>query len=180
MRYLSIYFLILISTPLKAQVYTAAEIYVHLFSPAPIADIEAVSNGAKAKLNTLKKEVEIEIPVNSFTFKKALMQTHFNEKYVESDKYPTATFYGKYTEDLDLSKDGVSHLQINGKFNIHGVTRPKAIKCIITVKNQRIIFETDFKILSADHKIKAPDVIYRKVGQEVTVEANGVLVVLVR
>ncbi|WP_017259135.1 YceI family protein [Pedobacter arcticus] len=175
MRYFILPLFLFIGCTLKAQVYNASEMYVHLFSPAPIADIEAVSNAAKAKLNTVKKEVEIEIPVTSFTFKKALMQAHFNEKYIESAKYPNANFHGKYTEEIDLSKDGVYTLHFNGKFNIHGVTKAKSIACTFTVKQQKIIFDTNFKLLTADYKVKAPDVIYRKVGQEVTIDATGVL-----
>ncbi len=177
MRKLSIIILVLVSSALKAQTYTASEMYVRIFSPAPIIDIEAISNASKVKLNTNKKELQIEIPVNSFKFKKALMQTHFNEKYVESDKYPTATFQGKYLENMDLNTDGIYNLKLNGKFNIHGVNKAKAIPCTITVKNQRVIFQTDFDLLSADFKIVAPDVIYRKVGQEVNVDVSGVLVV---
>lgn len=180
MRHFITFFLILISSTLKAQIYTTSEMYVHFFSPAPIADIEAISNTAEAKLNLAKKEIEIEIPVNSFTFKKALMQTHFNEKYIESDKYPKASFQGKYKDNLELKKDGVYALELTGKFNIHGVSRTKTVSCIITVKNQRIVFETSFKLLSADYKIKAPDVIYRRVGQEVSVDASGILVSMVR
>lgn len=175
MRYLFIIFLFLISSTLKAQIYTASEMYVHIFSPAPIADIEAVSNVAKAKLNTAKNEVEIEIPISSFTFKKALMQTHFNEKYIESAKYPLAHFKGKFKEPLNLEVDGVYKVNFEGKFSIHGVEKPKTIVCTFTVKQQKIIFDTKFKLMSADYKIVAPDVIYRKVGQEVSVEATGML-----
>lgn len=175
MRYFPLILLFLISSTLKAQVYTASEMYVHLFSPAPIVDIEAVSNAAKAKLNTTKKDVEIEIPISSFTFKKALMQTHFNEKYIESSKYPNATFKGKFKENIDLKTDGVYKVNFDGKFSIHGVERPKIISCTFTVKQKKVIFDTKFELLSADYKIEAPDVIYRKVGQEVSVEATGII-----
>ncbi len=163
-------------TVVNAQVYDASEMYIHFFSPAPIADIEAVSNAATAKLNEDKKEVEIIINISSFKFKKALMQTHFNEKYIESNKYPKATFKGKYKETIDLDKDGIYFLNLDGHFNIHGVERNKTVPCTFTVKNGKIIFETKFKIMSADYKIKAPDIIYRKVGQEVTIDVNGILV----
>ncbi|MBU0695560.1 MAG: YceI family protein [Bacteroidetes bacterium] len=176
MRYLSFLLFFLLSfNSVTAQVYEASEMYIHFFSPAPIADIEAVSNAATAKLNEEKKEVEIMINISSFKFKKALMQTHFNEKYIESSRYPKASFKGKYKETLDLDKDGVYVLNLEGHFNIHGVERAKTVPCTITVKSGKIIFETKFKILSEDYKIKAPDIIYRKVGQEVTIDANGIL-----
>lgn len=169
-------FLVLLIFKAEAQTYSAQEIYVHFFSPAPIADIEAITNSAFVVLNTDKKEVEIELKVASFKFKKALMQTHFNEKYIESKKYPNAGFKGKYKEIINLEKDGTYILNIDGKFNIHGVERQKNIICKIIVKDRVIAFETAFKLLSADHKIKAPDVIYRKVGQEVNIDSNGILV----
>lgn len=176
MRYLAIILFVLTGLSVNAQDYTAAEMYVHLFSPAPIADIEAVSNAAKAKLNLAKKEVEIEIPVASFTFKKALMQTHFNEKYIESSKFPMASFKGRFKDNIDLSVDGIYKVLFDGKFGIHGVERPKTVACTFTVKQHKVIFDTKFSLLSADYKITAPDVIYRKVGQEVTVDATGILV----
>ena len=104
------------------------------------------------------------------------MQTHFNEKYIESDKYPHATFKGKFKENIDLTVDGVYHVNFEGRFSIHGVERAKNVACTFTVKQHKVIFDTKFILLSADYKITAPDVIYRKVGQEVTVDATGILV----
>lgn len=175
-HFIIVFFLILGFQQANAQDYGAKEIYVHFFSPAPIADIEAISNSATASLDLTKKEVEITMNVASFKFKKALMQTHFNEKYIESDKFPTASFKGKFTDNINLSKDGVYQFDIEGKFNIHGVERTKTVPCKIIVKDQKIVFETNFKLLSADFKIKAPDIIYRKVGQEVTIDVTGILI----
>ena len=160
----------------KSQTYSAQEMYVHFFSPAPIADIEAISNAAIATVNTNKNEIDIELKVGSFKFKKALMQTHFNEKYIESDKYPNAHFKGKFKEAIDLDKDGLYNISVDGKFSIHGVEKPKTINCTIMVKDKKITFETAFKLKSADYKIKAPDIIYRKVGQEVSIDAKGILI----
>lgn len=174
--FIVILFLILTFQSAKAQTYQAKEIYIHFFSPAPIADIEAISNSATASLDLAKKEVEISMNVASFKFKKALMQTHFNEKYIESDKYPTAIFKGKFVDNINLNKDGIYPFNVEGRFNIHGVERAKAIPCKIIVKDQKIVFETNFKLLSADFKIKAPDIIYRKVGQEVSIDATGILI----
>ncbi|MFC5284013.1 YceI family protein [Pedobacter alpinus] len=175
MRHILTYLLIVTSFVVKAQTYTASEVYVHFFSPAPIVDIEAITNTAKVKLNLAKKDVEVEILINSFTFKKALMQTHFNEKYIESNKYPTATFKGKFKDKLDLNTDGVYKLSLDGRFSIHGVERAKNIDCIVSVKDNKIFFESSFKLLSANYKIEAPDIIYRKVGQEVDVDIKGYL-----
>jgi polyisoprenoid-binding protein YceI len=177
MKYIAfILFLLFQTFQSKAQTYSAKEIYVHFFSSAPIADIEAITNTATTTLNIEKKEVEIELKVSNFKFKKALMQAHFNEKYIESEKYPNSTFKGKFKEVINLEKDGVYTINLEGRFSIHGIERPKTLNCVITVKDHKITFQTAFKLLSADYKIKAPDVLYRKVGQEVSVDANGILV----
>lgn len=159
----------------EAQTYSAKEIYIHLFSAAPIADIEAITNTASSSLNVEKKELEIELKVSNFKFKKALMQTHFNEKYIESEKYPKSTFKGKFKEEINLEKNGVYTINVEGRFSIHGTERAKTLNCVLTVKDRKITFQTTFKLLSADYKIKAPDIIYRKVGQEISVDANGIL-----
>lgn len=161
---------------LNAQTYHAQEMYIHFFSPAPIADIEAISNAAVATINIDKNEVDIALKVGSFKFKKALMQAHFNDKYIESNRYPNAHFKGRFKNILDLEKDGIYNLVVEGKFNIHGVDKPKTINCNILIKDKKITFETAFKLMTADYKIKAPDIIYRKVGQEVNIDAKGILV----
>src|SRR6476620_3999685 len=140
MKFLGLFlFFVLAFSVSNAQVYEASEMYIHFFSPAPIADIEAVSNAATAKLSEEKKEVEISINISSFKFKKALMQTHFNEKYIESNKYPKATFKGKFKENIDLDKDGIYTINLDGHFSIHGVEKSKIVPCTINVKNGKII-----------------------------------------
>lgn len=159
----------------EVQIYTAQEMYIHFFSPAPITDIEAVSNAATAILNFDKKDVEIDLKVSLFKFKKAFMQTHFNEKYIESNKYPNAHFKPKLKNNIDLEKDGTYNLILGDRFSIYGVERIKTIICSVLVKDKKITFETAFKLKSADYKIKAPDIIYRKVRQEINVDAKGIL-----
>src|SRR6266702_2144485 len=89
-----------------AQVYTVKEGSVFFYSKAPIENIEANTNNVQAILNTQSKEVAIIVPIRGFQFEKALMKEHFNEKYMESDKYPNAAFSGKVKEDIDWTKDG--------------------------------------------------------------------------
>jgi polyisoprenoid-binding protein YceI len=177
MKYIPLIIIFIVSVfNVEAQTYSAQEMYIHFFSPAPISDIEAISNAATATIITHKNEVDIELKVGSFKFKKALMQTHFNEKYIESDKYPNAHFKGKYKDVIDFEKDGTYNITLDGKFSIHGVEKPKTINCSIKIKDKKITFETAFKLKSADYKIKAPDIIYRKVGQEVSIDAKGILI----
>ena len=165
-----------ISLSAKAQNYSTKDVNIHFFSSAPISDIEAVCNIAIGKFNLRKKELSIEMNISDFKFKKALMQAHFNEKYIESDKYPKAIFKGTFKDYIDLEKNGLYKINLEGKFTIHGVERSKKIICTLNVKDQIITFTSNFEIISADYKIKAPDMIYRKVGEKVNVDINGTLI----
>lgn len=175
-------YLIILLLPLainaNAQVFKASQLNTQIFSPAPISDIEAVSTKGVAMINLTKKEIEVEIPINSFTFKKALMQTNFNDKYLESDKFPFATFKGRYQSNIDLSKPGVYHLTVSGKFTIHGVEKTKIVKCVITVKETEMLFKSNFDLLSADYKIEPAEMLYRKAGETVNIDVNGSLILI--
>ena len=176
MKLLSLVLLLfIIDTEAKSQVYTSRKVAVHFFSPAPITDIDALTNTASAILNPKKREVKVSIPIASFSFKKALMQQHFNQIYLESDKYPLASFKGIYPTAINLSKDGIYQVPLTGKFSIHGVEKTVTIPCDLSIKNGEIAFNTDFKLLSKDYKISPPVILTKEVGQEISVTVNGVL-----
>lgn len=159
----------------KSQVYASNNIAVHFFSPAPVTNIDALSNTASATLNAKKREVKVSIPIASFSFKKALMQQHFNKIYLESEKYPLATFKGNYTENINFSTNGDYKIPLTGRFTIRGVDKVVTIPCNLTIKNGKIVFDTDFKLLSKDYKIPTPVIITKEVGQEINVTVNGIL-----
>jgi hypothetical protein len=80
---------------------------VSLYSKAPIEDIDALSDKGTSVFNAATGELAFSVPIRSFKFDKALMQEHFNENYMESDKYPQAIFKGKINEKPDVTKDGI-------------------------------------------------------------------------
>src|ERR1044071_1405315 len=108
----------------RAQLYTAGEgSVVTFFSEAPLENIEATNSRISSFLNTSSNEVMFIVHIRGFTFDKDLMKEHFNEKYMESDKYPTATFKGKINDAVDYSKDGTYNVTATGMLNMHGVER---------------------------------------------------------
>lgn len=70
--------------------------------------IEAINKQVNAAIDLSTNQIVFKVLMKSFEFEKALMQEHFNENYVESDKYPNATFNGKIINlkaaDLDKGK----------------------------------------------------------------------------
>ena len=75
--------------------------------------------------------------MKGFLFQKQLMQEHFNENYVESDKYPKASFSGSFAGNLNPGKNGIYPVQIKGNLTLHGVTKPIEVPGRMEVKGNR-------------------------------------------
>lgn len=143
------------------------------YSSAPLEDIEAKTTQGVSAINTATKAIYFKVPINTFQFRKKLMQEHFNENYLESDKYPHAEFKGKVVENVDLKKDGVYPVTVEGTLDIHGVAKTYREKGTITVQNGVVSAKSKFNVRVADHKIKIPSLVVKNIAEvvEVTVEA---------
>ena len=98
------------------------------------------------------------------------MQEHFNENYVESDKYPKATFSGSYTEEVPFDKDGTYNITVKGKLTIHGVTKVIEQPATLTIKGGIITGITSFKVNPTDYNIEIPFIVRNKIEKENTVK----------
>jgi len=69
-----------------------------------------------AALDTESGDFVFRVLIRSFEFEKALMQEHFNENYLESHKFPNASFQGKVTNlsEIDFTKDGTYEATVEG------------------------------------------------------------------
>ena len=136
--------------------------------------IIATNDKATSMLDASTGQMEFAVLMKAFAFEKALMEEHFNENYVESDKFPKATFKGniKNMSDVILTKDGSYTTMIEGKLTIHGVTKDVVTTGTIIVKGSSIIAKSDFKILLADYGIEVPNLVKDKVGKEASISVN--------
>ena len=164
-----------VSTAMFSQIYLAKTSEISFYSHSPIEDITAVNTAAKPMLNTATGDVQIKIAMAAFRFEKPLMQEHFNENYVESEKYPNAIYKGKINEKVDFTKDGETKVTITGKFNIHGVEKEKTIDGKIIVKGEQIIISSKFNLHVADYNIKVPSLYVTNVAEDVEVKLNATL-----
>lgn len=91
--------------------------YIGFYSHTPVEDIKADNNQVASILDSQTGEMVFNVLIKSFVFEKALMQEHFNENYMESDKYPKASFKGKVSnlEKIDFSKTEYSRLSFRAK-----------------------------------------------------------------
>lgn len=169
--------LFLISFSLSANpqtVFISDSGEVSFFSSAPLEDIKAVSNQVNSMINTVNGEVAFMIPMRSFKFAKALMQEHFNEKFVESEKYPHASFKGKIHEKIDLTKRGILNVTASGKLTIHGVEKEVSEQGEIEVLDAKLILKTKFMAAVADYKIEIPQLLFNNIADTVEVKLTAI------
>ena len=160
---------------LSAQIYMAKTCQVDFFSEAPVENIEAVNKSAQPILNTATGDIQVRIPIISFKFQKPLMEEHFNENYMETEKYPNATFKGKINEPVDWSKPGEYKVTATGKLNIHGVEKERTIPGTITIRDGQILLNSVFNVHVADHGIKVPSLYVKNIAEDVKVTLNAVM-----
>lgn len=129
---------------------------ISFYSNAPMEKIEAHNKQVACIVNPEGGNIVFKVLIKSFEFKQALMQEHFNENYLESDKFPNANFEGKITSPIDFSKDGTYSVEVEGKMTIHGVTKEIKSKGTIIVKggSTELILDSKFNILLKDYNIK--------------------------
>lgn len=141
----------------------------------PLEDIEAENKKSQAILNTANNEIAIRMNMRDFSFPNKLMQEHFNENYMESAKYPTATFSGKIDKAPDYTKDGQYDVSATGKFTVHGVTKQRTINGKLKIEGGKISITSDFEVPLTDHKIEVPKVVFVKIAQIIKVKAQYIL-----
>ena len=171
-RYL---FIILVASSLGgyAQKLSSYQSNVMFFSKAAIEDIKAVNGKSSSIFNASSGEIVFSIPIKEFEFDKSLMKQHFNEKYMDSDKFPKATFAGKIS-GYDASITGEQNAVANGKLTIHGVEREVQIPGTLEWTGGKVVVKSIFKVKLQDHKIKIPKMLWQNIAEEVevTVEFN--------
>lgn len=163
------------STSMFAQIFMAKTCEVSFFSASPLENIEAINKASKPLINTSTNDVQIKIVNTAFIFEKPLMQEHFNENYMESDKYPNTIFKGKINEKIDWTKDGENKVTVTGKMSMHGVDKDITIEGLVTIKGEEITIVTKFKVQVADYKIKVPSLYVQNIAEVVDVKLHAVL-----
>lgn len=139
-----------------------------------LEDIDPVNNDVSSLINIKTGEIAFTVLIKSFHFRRALMEEHFNENYMESTKFPKATFSGKITEpsSVNFAKDGTYTVKVEGDLSIHGVTRKISAPASITVSGEKISANSAFRVLMADYNISIPGVVADKISKEANIEVK--------
>ncbi len=164
------------SAGISAQIVMAKTCVVSFFSASPLENIEAINKASKPLINKSTNDVQIKIVNSAFIFEKALMQEHFNENYMESEKFPNTIFKGKINEKIDWAKDGDHKVTVSGKMSMHGVDKDITMDGSINIKGEEVRISTKFKIHIADYGIKVPSLYIQNIAEDVDVKIEAVLV----
>lgn len=169
--------ILLLSAPFaNAQRYLTKTGTINFYSKTPMETIDATTKQVTSALDITQGDFIFKVQMLSFEFKQALMQEHFNENYVESDKYPNAIFKGKVTnlKDITLTKNGTYPAIIEGDMTIHNVTNKIKETGTFEVKDGKIIGKAKFKISIKSYNVIIPALVKDNISDlmEITVDVT--------
>lgn len=153
--------------------YNCSNGIIKFKSVATLETIEAESRDLRGLISTGNKSFALTVLIRTFQgFNSPLQREHFNENYLESHKFPAATFEGKFIEEVNFEKDGNFNARAKGILTIHGISQERLIKTNVSVKNGSIKITSKFTVLLSDHNITIPKIVNQKLSSEIEVNVE--------
>jgi polyisoprenoid-binding protein YceI len=156
----------------QAQKFFTKNGNISFNSKTAIENIAATSNQVTAVIVPATGDMQFSVLVTTFHFEKALMEEHFNETYMESNKYPKASFKGKIDDisKVNFTKDGTYAITVTGDMTMHNVTKKTTTPGSVTIKAGKISAAAQFIVKLADYKIDVPKVVRNNISETVTIK----------
>ena len=161
-----------LTTNAQQKIYQTKSGKISFYSAALLENIEAINNQVDSKLSN-NGQLIFMVAIKGFRFENATMQEHFNENYMDSDKFPKAVFQGKISNlaDVNFDKDGSYKTTVTGVLDMHGVKQPVTALGTIDVKAGKASAKSSFKVKLADYNIKGT-LIGDKIAKELTITVD--------
>lgn len=153
------------------QRFFAEKSTVTFFSDGVIEDIAATNTKVTSIFDVTKGDIAYLLSIKDFQFEKKLMQVHFNEKYMESEKFPKSTFQGKVT-GFNISVSGEQQVKAVGKLTIHGVTKEVELPGTAEVKGNQVFVKAKFMVKLKDYSITVPQIVWQNIAQQIEVKVE--------
>lgn len=159
------------------QKYFTKNAEISFYSDTPMEKIEAHNKSSVCVIDFSDGRIEFSTLIKGFQFDKALMQEHFNENYMESDKFPKSQFKGQIMNYSVIQTDQNKRhkVKVNGDLTIHGITKNITAEADITTKSGDVLAEAEFDILVADFGIEIPAVVRDNIAQSVKINIKAAL-----
>jgi hypothetical protein len=151
--------------------YTAEKAFISFFSEGVLEEIKGTNTKVSSILDLMNGEVAYLLNPKDFQFEKKLMQVHFNEKYMESEKYPRSSFQGKVM-GYDPSNMHLQHVKAVGKLTIHGVTKEVDVPGTLHIEGNTVTLRSKFVVKLEDYNIKIPQIVWQNIAQQVEVTVH--------
>jgi hypothetical protein len=139
-----------------------------------LEDIDGINKSTTCIFDATTGDIQLAILIKGFEFKRALMQEHFNENYLESDKYPKSVFKGKITniDKVNFQKDATYPVTVKGELEIHGVKKEIVANGTLKVSGEDVLAVADFTVLLEDYKIEIPGLVKDKISKTAKININ--------
>lgn len=136
-------------------------------------EVKAVNESVTCIINTKTGEIASLALIRGFRFKVALMEEHFNENYMESNKYPKATFKGKIAnfDYSKLSSEGKKYT-IKGTLEIREKKKEITVEALLSKNANGLDLIADFTVDSEDFDIKIPAIVSKKMTKIVNINLD--------
>lgn len=138
------------------------------FSSPSDEDVKAVNNEVTSRIAD-NGQLTFSLLIKGFRFKYAEMQEHFNDQYLESNKFPRADFKGNIVnlKEVNFTKDGSYKVTVKGDLTMHGVTKSITANGRIDIKAGKPVAACEFDVSMKDFNVDAA-----KVTSKVTIEVS--------
>jgi hypothetical protein len=166
--------LLLLCSSSQAQKLMTRNARITFYSKNVLENIEATNNEVSSILDEQKGQVAFIALIKSFKFRKALMEEHFNEDYMESNTYPKASFNGTISDPakVNYTTDGAYAVTVKGALTIHGVTKNIEVPANIVVTSGKVSANTTFNIQLKDYNIKVPSMYVKNIAETIQISVD--------
>lgn len=153
----------------QKMITRSGEIKFEASMPA-FEEVAAKNNTASAILDQSSGEIAVLTLIKAFKFKAPLMEEHFNENYMESSKFPKATFKGKII-NFDASKLSAkkTDFDVEGDLTIHGVTKKIKTKLALVLIGDKISINGNLVVKAKDYNIAIPSLVKSKIAEDIEI-----------
>ncbi len=179
MEHKALYFLLFILSIVDAKSQSRYKITsgsINFTSNAELEVIKASSDQVTGLIDSSNNHYAFKVLISSFKgFNSNLQREHFNDKYMESERFAEANFSGKIIEQIPFGQDGTYEVRAKGDLEIHGVKQNRIIKASVVVKNGTLSIVSNFNIPLSDHNITIPSIVNQKIATEIRVEFKALM-----
>jgi len=172
--FLSLALLSIKSINAQNKIYTTKTGQAWFDAGTGMEDITGTNKSVLSAFNPATGDMQFSVLIKGFEFWSALLIEHFNENYMESDKFPKSTFKGMITnmDKVNLTKDGTYPVTVKGTLEIHGVKKDVKTTGTLKVKGETIAASSEFDIVLDDYKIAIPGVVKDKLSKTAKIKIN--------